>query len=201
MIRPLVLLPAVVLAAACGQTAADAPTGSLSRAPMTLDTVRVESLTTSLPVAGTVQPRARAEVGTRMMARVQEIPVDIGSDVRAGDVLIRLGLDDLAAQRAAALQSFDVRPQLPSVTQPVLLVRTEGEGRVAARCHDELQAALPTVQSEWLHTCGQLPHLTHPHRLAKLLKPFFHEKALPVAPDAANAYNRNRQAAGVPAGA
>ena len=38
--------------------------------------------------------------------------------------------------------------------------------------HEELEAALPHARSEWLHTTGQLPHLTHPHRLSKLVREF-----------------------------
>jgi pimeloyl-ACP methyl ester carboxylesterase len=82
------------------------------------------------------------------------------------------------AGRANVLQRTDLRPRLRAIHQPVLLVRTEGEGEVSARAQEELAAALPDARSEWLHTCGQLPHLTHPHRLAKVLRPFLNAAPL-----------------------
>ena len=82
-----------------------------------------------------------------------------------------------AARRVDALRRTDLRPGLGEIRQPVLLVRTEGEGAVSSAAHDLLTASLPNATSEWLHTCGQLPHLTHPHRMAKLLRSFLLEAA------------------------
>ncbi len=85
------------------------------------------------------------------------------------------------SRRLAALADVDLRPRLRDIRQPVLLVRTEGEGRVETACQDELQSGLPQAHSEWLHTTGQVPHLTHPHRLVKLVKEFLGE-AVPQRP-------------------
>lgn len=76
------------------------------------------------------------------------------------------------ARRAAVLRDFDVRQRLQEIAQPVLLVRTEGDGRIAARCQDLLETRLPNARVESLTSCGQLPFLTHPHRLAKLMRTF-----------------------------
>jgi len=76
------------------------------------------------------------------------------------------------AQRAAILRDCDFRTRLPEIRQPVLLVRSEGEGLVAAKCHHELEAGLPNRRSDRLLSCGHLPHLTHPHRLVKLVRSF-----------------------------
>lgn len=76
------------------------------------------------------------------------------------------------ARRAAVLRRFDVRDRLGEITQPVLLVRTEGDGRITAGCQDLLEARLPNARVEFLTSCGQLPFLTHPHRLAKLMRVF-----------------------------
>lgn len=95
-------------------------------------------------------------------------------------------LSDLAAtptaqlaRRLALSQRIDFRPLLSQVRTPALLVRTEGEGRVLTACQDELEAGLPDVRREWMHTSGHYPHLTHPHRLAKLLKAFLLESRPP----------------------
>lgn len=65
-------------------------------------TVQAESLLAVLPVEGNVEARRRASLSTRMMARVMDIPVEVGDRVRAGQTLIRLGTDDIAANRAKA---------------------------------------------------------------------------------------------------
>jgi pimeloyl-ACP methyl ester carboxylesterase len=83
------------------------------------------------------------------------------------------------ARRMSVMGGVDLRLDLPQIRQPVLLVRTEGEGAVSAACQDELAAGLPHAQSEWLHTTGQLPYLTHPHRLAKLVKSFLLKEPSP----------------------
>ncbi len=80
-------------------------------------------------------------------------------------------LADLA-RRAAIVRDTDLRPTLRDVTQPTLLIRTEGQGRgLEASCH-ELAHGLPHATVEWLHETGLFPYLTHPHRLAKLIRGF-----------------------------
>jgi len=64
--------------------------------------VELEEISINTPVEGTVVARNRAEITTRMMARVTELAADVGSRVRRGDVLLRLGTDDIAANRAKA---------------------------------------------------------------------------------------------------
>jgi pimeloyl-ACP methyl ester carboxylesterase len=77
-----------------------------------------------------------------------------------------------AAERADLIRAFDYRPCLSQIQQPVLLVRSEHEGRVLAECNEELERGLPSSTSEWLHTTGPLAHLAHPHRLAKVVRSF-----------------------------
>ncbi len=81
------------------------------------------------------------------------------------------------SRRASAIQRFDMRDQFADVSVPVLLIRTEGEGRVAGDCQKDLEQRLTQVEVEWLHTTGQLPYLTHPHRLAKLIRTFCAERS------------------------
>jgi pimeloyl-ACP methyl ester carboxylesterase len=79
------------------------------------------------------------------------------------------------ARRAAILRDTDLREHLPRIEQPVMVIRSEGEGMVCTRSVEELAAGLPNCRKEWLHSCGHLPHLTHPHRLAKLVREFLGE--------------------------
>ena len=76
------------------------------------------------------------------------------------------------AERAAVIRETDLRPLLPKITQPILLIRSEGDGIVAEACHHELENGLPNARSEWLSHSGHIPAVTHPHRLAKLVREF-----------------------------
>jgi RND family efflux transporter MFP subunit len=64
--------------------------------------VEMQEIERNVPVEGSVVARNRAEITTRMMARVSVLTVDVGSRVAQGDVLIRLGTEDIAANRAKA---------------------------------------------------------------------------------------------------
>ncbi|MEX0717675.1 MAG: alpha/beta hydrolase [Planctomycetaceae bacterium] len=77
-----------------------------------------------------------------------------------------------AAARADALRSCDLRPRLAEIDVPVLLIRTEGEGAAATAAQQELESGLKHARSEWLHTTGPAAFLTHPHRVAKLIREF-----------------------------
>jgi pimeloyl-ACP methyl ester carboxylesterase len=76
------------------------------------------------------------------------------------------------ARRFAMLRRFDARSRLNQLGTPTLLLHVEGEGEIQSRCRDELAALLPNARTEFLHTTGLLAFLTHPHRLAKLIREF-----------------------------
>jgi pimeloyl-ACP methyl ester carboxylesterase len=76
------------------------------------------------------------------------------------------------ARRAAIIRDSDLRPVLNEVRQPVLLVKTEGEGKILEACGEELLQGLPNAKAEWMHDTGHFAYLTHPHRLAKLIDGF-----------------------------
>ncbi len=83
-----------------------------------------------------------------------------------------LPLRDLA-RRAMAVNSFDISSKLDEITCPTMLLRTEGEGRIAAESQATLEKQLNSPRIEWMHSAGQHPCLTHPHRVAKLIQSFF----------------------------
>ena len=76
------------------------------------------------------------------------------------------------ARRFGMLSRFDVRSRMNPLTTPTLLLHVEGEGEMQSRCREELAALLPNARTEFLHTTGLLAFLTHPHRLAKVLREF-----------------------------
>ena len=80
------------------------------------------------------------------------------------------------ARRASLLIKSDLRSRLSEIQQPVLLIRSEGEGMVSEQCHRELESGLMNKQTKFLNNCGHLPYLTHPHRLMKLILPFLQQQ-------------------------
>jgi len=96
---PLVLTATLV---ACG---GDTESGHAStQAVVSGETMEVisEPLASVLPVDGTVRAREQAVLSTRMMARITSVEAEVGDRVSAGQVLVRLGSDDIAANRARA---------------------------------------------------------------------------------------------------
>ncbi|MGE5194789.1 MAG: alpha/beta fold hydrolase [Deltaproteobacteria bacterium] len=77
------------------------------------------------------------------------------------------------ARRAAIVRDCDLRPVLKEIRQPILLVRTEGEGKILEECCPVLASGLPHAKVEWMSDTGHFPYLTHPHRLAKVIDGFF----------------------------
>lgn len=96
----LLILGAVALLSACGES--HSPEASSAQTDVSGVPVQSEEIPLNVPVEGTVVSRNRAEITTRMMARVTDLPVDVGSRVRRGEVLVRLGTEDIAANRAKA---------------------------------------------------------------------------------------------------
>jgi hypothetical protein len=47
-----------------------------------------------------------------------------------------------------------------------------------------LASGLPCARTEFLHTTGHLPYLTHPHRIAKLTREFLLDEASLQNPEA-----------------
>lgn len=80
------------------------------------------------------------------------------------------------SHRAGCLPGWDIRPRLAEIETPALLIRGEGEGPIAVAEQEVLAANLPRVSEEPMHTTGQLPHITHPHRLAKAVERFLAER-------------------------
>ncbi|MBA5763948.1 efflux RND transporter periplasmic adaptor subunit [Vibrio sp. 404] len=87
---------------------------SVQRNVMTLETVTLEAV--ELPAvrefAGRVVANQRASIGARLTATVAEVLVDVGDEVKQGDVLLRLESDDLDArvqQTEQALSSAQAR--------------------------------------------------------------------------------------------
>ncbi len=74
------------------------------------------------------------------------------------------------AQQVGVISRTDLKNSLSCIKQPVLLIRTEGEGPVLGACQEELEKSLSNVKTEWIHNCGLIPYLSRPHAVAKLIR-------------------------------
>ncbi|MEX0726188.1 MAG: alpha/beta hydrolase [Planctomycetaceae bacterium] len=84
-----------------------------------------------------------------------------------GDVALKT-----LAHRLSLMHQTDLRHVAGQLSQPVLIIGTEGEGPRLAAQRQALEQALPFSRTELLDTTGLVPFLTHPHRLKKMMRPF-----------------------------
>ncbi len=76
------------------------------------------------------------------------------------------------AKRSKFVRKINLIDRLSEISTPTLIISTEGEGRIRNTQHKLLQEKLPDCQTEWLQNSGLVPHWTHPHRVAKLIREF-----------------------------
>ncbi|MFM7159152.1 MAG: alpha/beta fold hydrolase [Planctomycetaceae bacterium] len=67
----------------------------------------------------------------------------------------------------------DLRAELAAISTEVVLLSTEGQWARLREGADQLEAGLPHVSRTHLHSTGLLPGLTHPHRLAAVIREQF----------------------------
>jgi pimeloyl-ACP methyl ester carboxylesterase len=76
------------------------------------------------------------------------------------------------ARQALWLHRLDLRPVLPAVRQPVLLVCGERDNVVPRRFTEVLLAGLPNAGRVVLEGCGHMPSYTHPEVYAEVIRRF-----------------------------
>lgn len=76
------------------------------------------------------------------------------------------------AHRALLLQRLDLRPLLPRIGQPILMVCGDRDPAVSRTCEEVLLRGLPCVTRVELQGCGHFPYFTHPEPLAYLIGSF-----------------------------
>jgi pimeloyl-ACP methyl ester carboxylesterase len=87
-----------------------------------------------------------------------------------------------AALRGILLHRLDLRPKLPHVRTPVLMIGGDRDGIVPRVYEAEVEAGLPDVRRVEFSPCGHYPQYTHPGPMADAIRAFLTE---PVPPPAA----------------
>jgi RND family efflux transporter MFP subunit len=168
------LTAAVALAAAaCGNSTAEQEMPEAAAPPAAL-TVTADTLATTFAADGTVQARHRAEISTRMMARVADVPVEIGTRVRTGQTLIRLGVDDIAANRAKAEAAVTVAQAArdEAARMAVRMDTLYAEDAVSRVQRDQAQLGLTQAESQLAMAQATLREVETAAGYARIVAPF-----------------------------
>lgn len=88
-----------------------------------------------------------------------------------------------SALRSIVIDRTDLRPLLPKITTPVLLLTSNCDRLVPRSCWDELVAGLPIVRQVELPGCGHYPHFSHPGPMAEQIMQFLCERSSVTASD------------------
>jgi len=76
------------------------------------------------------------------------------------------------AQRARMIAQLDLRPHLPDITHPVLLITGDRDSTIAQAGIEELMNGLPHADRLEFSNCGHYPHYTHAAGVAEALRRF-----------------------------
>jgi pimeloyl-ACP methyl ester carboxylesterase len=76
------------------------------------------------------------------------------------------------AHRALLLHRLDLRPLLPRIRQPILLLCGDADPVVNRDCEDVLLRGLPNAGRLEFRNCGHFPYYTHPDDLAEAVRCF-----------------------------
>jgi pimeloyl-[acyl-carrier protein] methyl ester esterase len=83
------------------------------------------------------------------------------------------------AEQAAAIQLYemmyglDLRPRLPTITLPTLIIHGEKDALVPVSAAQWLAGQLPHSQLHILPGAGHVPTMTRPQQVATLINQFF----------------------------
>lgn len=81
----------------------------------------------------------------------------------------RAGTAGLISQNRAVMARADLRPHLPAITCPTLVVCGQDDGLTPPECSREMAAAVPGAQLHLLATCGHMLTWEQPAAVTQLL--------------------------------
>lgn len=78
------------------------------------------------------------------------------------------------ARRVKMLKGLNLTDQVSAIEIPTLVISSEGEAARHRESAAMLASTLPNARAEEISNTGHVPFVTHPHRLAKLVRQFLH---------------------------
>ena len=167
-------IPLILLMGLTACTAAPEDSTEISDATRSGVVVRVEPIRTVVPVQGSVVASRRSALATRMMAQVSRILVEVGDRVRAGQTLVQLGIDDIAAKRAMAEAGVvAARAGRDEASRHAARMDTLFAADAVARVQrDQARMALTIAESALLVAQASLQEVETAGRYASIRAPF-----------------------------
>jgi RND family efflux transporter MFP subunit len=100
---------ALILLAGCGRHSApiSPAAASLPSVKARVATVRSENVPALAEITGTVRPTQRAQIATKIMGTIDEMPVVLGQRVRRGDLLAKISAAEISARLTQAQSQFN----------------------------------------------------------------------------------------------
>ena len=101
LFHSMVALAVLLTLAACGKPEPaheEGQVGALPAVRVAVATVAARDVTASIEVTGTIRPVQRAQLAAKLMGAIEELPVALGQQVRAGEVLARIAAGEVAAR-------------------------------------------------------------------------------------------------------
>jgi RND family efflux transporter MFP subunit len=160
----LVVLAGVLAVAACGkEEKAAAP----QIRPVRTVTVEPRQGGETLSLTGEIQPRYQADIGFRVEGKILERPVDVGTDVKKGDLLARLDPQqyrqsvEIAKSDVAAAEAEVTRSEAQEYRKSELLKNghtTRVEFDIAVRAHKTALATRDAARAKLVQATENLDY-------------------------------------------
>ena len=143
--------------------------GGFARRPLAWTEVLAASFARYLPGRLGQLPLARRALEHSTRAEFQERESDVWDFFIAQNLHVPISA---FATRALIIDRLDLRPILPAIRQPVLMVCGDRDRLVGKTCEEELKRGLPLAARAEIEQCGHVPQLTHPEVLAEVVRQF-----------------------------
>ncbi len=146
----IVIVAALIVLAACAESAPPVSQGPLLLAPEDLLTLRNNALTSGPSITGSVQPERRADLRAEVSAVVLAVLKENGDVVQQGDLLVRLDdtaiSDTLTAAEASAHAADQAYEQAERQFQRMTTLRQTGV--VSTQALEDVEIRRNTAQSD-----------------------------------------------------
>lgn len=100
------LMTALALSGGCGKKDADTTVTEDKSVPVTITEVKTGSISTGTSISGKVAPLQEVAIIPKVPGKAVQVPVDVGTRVRKGSLLVKLDTTDLEISLSSALNGL-----------------------------------------------------------------------------------------------
>lgn len=100
------MITALAFTGGCGKKDVNTPVTEEKNIPVTISEVKTGSLSTSTTISGKVAPFQEVAIIPKVPGKVAQVPVDVGTRVTKGSLLVKLDTTDLEISLSAALNGL-----------------------------------------------------------------------------------------------